>query len=70
MNFNLESFINFLKFFMIRFPQFWRKTELPFTKLWNFQSWYLQLKSLLQTNIARLYSALHTYPHHHPCTPC
>jgi len=57
---------------MIRFRKFCWKTEFPFTKLRNLQSWNLQLKSPLQTNAARpiLYSGLYAYPYHHPCTPC
>jgi len=42
-----------MKFFMIRLRQFRWKIELPVTKLCNFQSWNLQLRSLLQTNVAR-----------------
>jgi len=48
---------------MIHFQQFRWKIELPVTKWSNFQNWNLQLRSLLQTNVARP-----IYPHHHPCT--
>ena len=70
--FQLWKFHKFPKIFMIRFQKFRWKTEFPFTKLRNVQSWNLQLKSPLQTNVDKpiLYSGLYAYPHHHPCTPC
>jgi len=70
---HLWNFHKFCEIFIIRsydFESFVEILNYLSRNLWNFQSWNLQLKSLLQTNVARPISWSICVTRQHQCTVC